>query len=331
MIRTTTRRTLASLALGLPLALTSALTFTSGAQAQPAWPDKPIKVVLPFPPGGPSDIVMRLAAEKMQAALKQPIVIENKPGAGGNLGTAEVARAAPDGHTWLWITDTVVTVNPHVYRNLGFKPEALVPVTVGTQFSQTLVCHPAVGVKTLAELVAKARATRLSYASGGAGVPGHLAMELLQSVAGFDMTHVPYKGPAPAMQDVIGGQVACGFLAGPTVLPQVRAGKLVALAVSGSRRSPALPEVPTVAEAGYPAYVADFTLVMMAPRGTPEPIVARMRQVISDALKAPDVSEKLRAGDQIVVAGTPAEAATMLAADGRKWSEVVRRIQLGLD
>jgi tripartite-type tricarboxylate transporter receptor subunit TctC len=319
------RRLLARLVLCLPLA---AVLAPAAAQT---WPDKPIRVILPFPPGGPSDIVMRLAAEKMQLALKQPIVIENKPGAGGNLGTAEVARAAPDGHTWLWITDTVMTVNPHVYKNLGFKPEALMPVTVGTSFNQTLVCNPAVGVKTLAELVAKAKSSKLSYASGGAGVPGHLAMELLQSMAGFDMTHVPYKGPAPAMQDVMGGQVACGFLAGPTVLPQVRAGKLVALAVSGSRRSPALPEVPTVAEAGYPAYVADFTLVMMAPRGTPEPIVARMRQVISDALKAPDVSEKLRAGDQIVVAGTPAEAATMLAADGRKWSEVVRRIQLGLD
>jgi tripartite-type tricarboxylate transporter receptor subunit TctC len=313
------------LVLCLPLA---AVLAPAAAQT---WPDKPIRVILPFPPGGPSDIVMRLAAEKMQLALKQPIVIENKPGAGGNLGTAEVARAAPDGYTWLWITDTVMTVNPHVYKNLGFKPEALMPVTVGTSFNQTLVCNPAVGVKTLAELVAKAKSSKLSYASGGAGVPGHLAMELLQSMAGFDMTHVPYKGPAPAMQDVIGGQVACGFLAGPTVLPQVRAGKLMALAVSGSRRSPALPEVPTVAEAGYPAYLADFTLVMMAPRGTPEPIVARMRQLISDALKAPDVSEKLRAGDQIVVAGTPAEAATMLAADGRKWSEVVRRIQLGLD
>ena len=319
------RRLLARLVLCLPLA---AVLAPAAAQT---WPDKPIRVILPFPPGGPSDIVMRLAAEKMQLALKQPIVIENKPGAGGNLGTAEVARAAPDGHTWLWITDTVMTVNPHVYKNLGFKPEALMPVTVGTSFNQTLVCNPAVGVKTLAELVAKAKSSKLSYASGGAGVPGHLAMELLQSMAGFDMTHVPYKGPAPAMQDVVGGQVACGFLAGPTVLPQVRAGKLVALAVSGSRRSPALPEVPTVAEAGYPAYVADFTLVMMAPRGTPEPIVARMRQVMADALKAPDVTEKLRAGDQLVVANTPAEAATMLAADNRKWGEVVRRIQLGLD
>jgi tripartite-type tricarboxylate transporter receptor subunit TctC len=133
------------------------------------------------------------------------------------------------------------------------------------------------------------------------------------------------------MQDVIGGQVDCGFLAGPTVLPQVRAGKLIALAVSGSRRSPALPEVPTVAEAGYPAYAADFTLVLMAPRGTPESIVNRMRQLMAEALKSPDVADKLRAGDQNIVASTPAEAATMLAADSRKWGEVVRRIQLGLD
>lgn len=244
-------------------------------------------------------------------------------------------RAAHDGHTWLWITDTVVTVNPHVCRNLGFKPEALVPVTVGTQFSQTLVGHPAVGVKTLAERVAKARATRLSHASGGAGVPGHLAMELLHSVVGFDMTHAPCKGPAPAMQDVVGGQVACGFLAGPTVLPQVRAGKLVALAlalaVSGSRRSPVLPEAPTVAEAAHPACAADFTLVLMAPRGTPEPIVNCMRQFMAEALKAADVAEKLRAGDQNVGAGTPAEAAAMLAADSRKWGEVARRTQLGQD
>ncbi|MEN9419711.1 MAG: hypothetical protein RI988_3332 [Pseudomonadota bacterium] len=303
----------------------------AAAQAQPAWPERPVRIVLPFPPGGPSDMVIRLATEKMQPALRQPIVIDNKPGAGGNLGAAEVARAAPDGYTWMWTTDTTVTVNPHVYRSLGYALEALVPVTVGTSFNQTLVCHPGVGVKTLAELIAKARATKMAYASGGAGVPGHLAMELLQAMGRFDMTHVPYKGPAPATQDVVGGQVPCGFLAGPTVLPHVRAGRLVALAVSGSRRSPTLPEVPTVAEAGVAGYAADFTLVMMAPRGVPEPIVARMRQAFVDALKAPDVMDKLKGSDQTVVGGTPAEAAALLAADHRKWGEVARRIQLGLD
>jgi len=316
----------------LPLLLASlAGGLTAPAWAQAAWPERPVRIVLPFPPGGPSDMVIRLAAERMQTALRQPIVIDNKPGAGGNLGAAEVARAAPDGYTWLWGTDTLVTVNPHVYKSLGFAPEALVPVTIGTAFSQTLVCHPSVGVKTLAELVAKARATKMSYASGGAGVPGHLSMELLQSMAGFDMTHVPYKGPAPAMQDVMGGQVPCGLLAGPTVLPQVRAGKLVALAVSGSRRSPTLPEVPTVAEAGVAGYVADFTLAMWAPRGVPDPIVARMRQAFVDALRNPEAAERLKASDQTLVGNTPAEAAAQLAADNRKWGDVARRIKLGLD
>ena len=208
--------------------LTFLITFaaTLPALAQPTWPDKPIRIVLPFPPGGPSDMVMRVAAEKMQASLKQSIIIDNKPGAGGNLGTAEVARAAPDGYTWLWGTDTLVTVNPHVYKQLGFKVDDLLPVSMGTQFGQTLVCHPGVGVKTLAELIAKAKAGPMSYASGGNGVPGHLSMELLQNMAGFSMAHVPYKGPAPATQDVIGGQVHCGLLAGPTVLPHVRAGPL---------------------------------------------------------------------------------------------------------
>ena len=307
------------------------LSAAATAQAQANWPERPLRVVLPFPPGGPSDIVMRLAAEKMQATLKQAVVIDNKPGAGGNLGSAEVARAAPDGYTWLWGTDTLVTVNPHVYKQLGFKVDDLLPVTLGTSFSQTLVCHPAVGVKTLAELVAKARATPMAYASGGAGVPGHLSMELLQHSLGFEMQHVPYKGPAPATQDVLGGQVPCGLLAGPTVLPHVRSGKLVALAVSGSQRAPTLPEVPTMAEAGAKGYTAEFSLVMYAPRATPEALVARFRQAFIDALRSPDVVEKLKASDQTVVASTTVEAARSLAVDSVKWGEVARRIKLGLD
>lgn len=308
-----------------------ATTATSPLLAQSNWPEKPLKVVLPFPPGGPSDMVIRVAAEKMQATLKQPVVIENRPGAGGNLGAAEVARAPKDGYTWLFGTDTLLSVNPHVYRQLGFKPEDLQPVAIASSFSQTLVCNPALGVKTVADLVAKAKAGRLSYASGGAGVPGHLSMELLQSMAGFEMTHVPYKGPAPATQDVLGGQVPCGLLAGPTVLPHVRAGKLVALGVSGSSRSPTLPDVPTIAEAGITGYQADFTLVMYAPRGVPEPIVTRFRQAFVDALKLPEVTERLKASDQVVVGSTPAQAATVLAADSAKWGAVARRIGLGLD
>jgi len=309
----------------------AALPASAQTASPAAWPDRPIRVVLPFPPGGPSDIVMRLAADKMQVVLKQPIVIDNRPGAGGNVGSAEVARAPADGYTWLFGPDSLVTVNPHVYKQMPFKVEQLLPVTIATQFSQTLVCNPALGVRTVAELVAKAKSESLSYASGGLGVPGHLSMELLQSMAGFQMTHIPYKGPAPATQDVLGNQVPCGLLAGPTVLPHVRAGKLVALAVSGSRRSPTLPDVPTLAEAGVAGYEADFTLVVFAPRGVPDAIVGRFRQAFVDALVAPEVVDKLRAGDQTVVASTPAEAAKVLAADSRKWGAVARRIQLGLD
>lgn len=312
------------------LALLAALP----AWGQAAWPDRPIRVVLPFPPGGPSDMVMRLAAEKMQAALKQSIVIDSKPGAGGNLGAAEVARSTPDGYTWLWGTDTLVTVNPFVYKKLPYKVDDLQAVSIGTQFDQTLVCNPAFGAKTLAEMLAKAKAGAFNYASGGAGVPGHLSMELLKSSLGFDMVHVPYKGPAPAAQDVIGGQVPCGFLAGPTVLPHIRSGRLVALAVSGSRRSPTLPEVPTVAETGVPGaagFVSEFTLALFVPRGTPEAIVQRFRQAFVDALKSPDVVEKLRASDQVVVGSTPAEATKLLAADAKKWGAVAQRIGLGLD
>jgi tripartite-type tricarboxylate transporter receptor subunit TctC len=301
------------------------------AQAQSPWPNKPLRVVLPFPPGGPSDIVIRLTAEKMQVVLKQPMIIDNKPGAGGNLGSAEVARAASDGYTWLWGTDTLVTVNPHVYKQLGFKVEDLQPVAIGTTFSQTLVCNPALGVKTLSELIAKAKAEKLSYASGGAGVPGHLSMELLQSMAGFEMVHVPYKGPAPATQDVVGNQVPCGLLAGPTVLPHVRSGKLVALAVSGNVRTPTLPDVRTIAEAGVPGYAADFSLVMYAPRGTPQPIVEQFRQAFVDALKTPDVIERLRASDQVVVGSSSAQAVAVVSVDSKKWGEVARRIKLGMD
>ncbi len=312
------------------IALAAALPATA-AWAQTAWPDKPVRIIVPLPPGGPSDIVLRGAIEKMQPALKQPLIVDNKPGAAGNLGASEAARAAPDGYTWLWTTDTLMTVNPHVYKNLAFKPDDLMPVMRASAFSQTLVCNPGVGVKTVAELVKRAKDKPMSYASGGAGSPGHLATELFSSTAGISMTHVPYKGPAPAMQDVIGGQVECGFLAGPTVLPHVRAGKLVALAVSGARRSGLLPEVPTVAEAGFPGFDASFSLVLFAPRGTPAPVVDAMHAALSAALKSPDVVDKLRLSDQEVIAATPAQTAARLAADSKTWGEVARRIGLQPD
>jgi tripartite-type tricarboxylate transporter receptor subunit TctC len=255
-------------------------------------------------------------------------VLENKPGAAGNIGAAEVARAAPDGYTWLWATDTVVTVNPHVYASPGFSVTDLQPVIRATTFSQTLVCNPALGLRNVRDLVARAKQRRLSYASGGAGSPGHLTTELFKSTTGIDMTHVPYKGPAPAIQDVIGGQVDCGFLAGPTVLPQVRAGKLVALAASGSRRSALLPDVPTVAESGYPGFDATFSLVLFAPRGTPPEVVQRMHDEFATAVKTAGMTEKLRDTDQEAAADSISATAARLASDSAKWGEVARRIKL---
>ncbi|MFM7000069.1 MAG: Bug family tripartite tricarboxylate transporter substrate binding protein [Limnohabitans sp.] len=307
-----------------------AVAATSSAIAQ-SWPQKPIKVIAPYPPGGPSDLVMRTAADKIQAILKQPIVIENQPGAGGNIGAAAVARAAPDGYTWLVATDTLLTVNPHVYKTMPFKMDDLKPVSVLSSFSQTLVCNPSLGVKTLAELIAKSKTTSLSYASGGPGVPGHLSTELLLNMTGMQMVHVPYKGPAPAMQDVLAGQVPCGLLAGPTVLPHVRSGKLTALAVSGQGRSPTLPEVPTIAEAGVKGYEADFSLILLAPKQVPDELVAKFRQAVVDALRTPEATERLKATDQIVIGSTPEAAAAKIAKDNAKWGVVARKIGLSLD
>ena len=257
------------------IALTAAAAM-GATQAQSSWPDKPIRVVLPFPPGGPSDIVMRLAAEKMQLTLKQPVVIENKPGAGGNLGSAEVARAAPDGHAWLWGTDTLVTVNPHVYKQIGYKTEDLTPVTIGTSFSQTLVCHPRRGREdACAELVAKAKAERpdeLRLRRGrraGAPVDGTAAEH---GRLRHDPTY-PTRARRLPRRTLLGNQVPCGLLAGPTVLPHVRrrqaggAGRVGQPCVRST-----LPDVPTMAEAGVPGYrgqlhAGDVRAASGTPRG----------------------------------------------------------------
>ena len=305
------------------------LTFQS-VNAQ-EWPNKPIRIIVPLPPGGPSDIVLRSAVPKMQQLLKQAIVIDNKPGANGNVGTAEAVRAAGDGYTWLWTTDTTITVNPHVYEKMQFKATDLQPVMRATVFSQTLVCNPQVDVKTLAELIKKAKEGPMNYASGGAGSPGHLTTELLCATAGIQMNHIPYKGPAPAVQDILGGQVQCGFLAGPTVLPHIRSGKLVALAVSGSRRSPVLPEVPSVAESGFPNFDASFSLVLFAPRSTPATLVQKMHETLSAALKTPEMLERLNQTDQSIAASSSEETVTRLAQDALRWGEVAKRINLRLE
>ena len=310
--------------------LLGTLTITTSAMAQ-SWPDKPVRILVSFPPGAPGDIVARLIQPELQKELGQPVVVENRPGAGGNIGASEVVRAT-DQHTFLVGPDTMISINPHLYRKMSFNPlEDLKPVSHLISFNQMLVCHPGAQVKSLAELTAKSKAQSMNYASGGPGVPGHMAMEMLLASTGMKMTHIPYKGPSPAMQDVMAGQVPCGFLAAPAVGPQVRSGKLVALGVSGARRSPASPDVPTMAQLGIKDFDASFFEILAAPKSTPPAVVDRLHKAVTKALQQPEVRSKLLTADMEPVGNTPAESAQRLRQDHQKWGKVASQISLQLD
>jgi len=289
-------------------------------------------MLITFPPGGPSEIVTRMVNERLQGVLKQPFIVENRVGASGNVGADAVAKAPPDGYVFGITTDTLFTVNPLVFGRMPFDPwNDIVPVTLLGSFSQMMVCNPSVQAKTLAELLQLARREKLTYASGGPGVPGHLAAELLLSMTSTSMLHVPYKGPAAATTDVVGGQVHCGFLATPTVLPQVKAGKLTALAVSTAKRSPLAPDVPAAAEAGAPGFDAPFYLVLFARKGVPETVLARMNREVVKALESPEIRERAAVLDVVTLGGTPQDAAKVLKEAAAKWAPVVQRIGLKLD
>jgi tripartite-type tricarboxylate transporter receptor subunit TctC len=303
--------------------------FAAGAQT---WPAKPVRMLITFPPGGPSEILTRLVNERLHAALKQPFVVENRAGAGGNIGADVVAKAPADGYLFGITTDTLFTVNPLVYRRMPFDPwDDIRPVTLLGSFSQMMVCNAAVPAKTLAELLQLAKREKLSYASGGPGVPGHLAAELLLSMTGASMLHVPYKGPAAATADVMGGQVNCGFLATPTVLPHVKSGRLTGLAVSTAKRSPLAPDIPAAAEAGAPGFDAPFYLVLFTQKATPADLTALMNREVGKALADPAVKERAAALDIVTLGGSPEEATRVLKAAAAKWAPVVQRIGLKLD
>ena len=289
-----------SLVFSAILALAASLASSAWAQS---WPSKPVTVTSAFPPGAPHDFIVRLVGEPFQAATKQPLIAENRPGAGGNIGAEAVARSAPDGYALLATVDTVFTVNPRLYRRLSFKADAdLVPVIYLANSAQTLVCHPSVPVKSVSELVAYAKSHDMSYASGGQGVPGHLAAELFLAATGVRMTHIPYKGPNPATQDLLGGAVQCGFLSTPVVMPHVKSGKLTGLAVTSAKRSPIATELPTMKEAGVPGAEATFGEVLMAPKGTPAAVVAALNEAIGATLVQPDARSKMLAVDLDFVA-----------------------------
>ena len=306
------------------------LAAVPAAMAQ-AWPTKPVKILVGSPPGGPSDITARVFAEALSKRTGKPAVVENRPGAGNNLAAGVAAKAEPDGHTLVLSPDTVLTVNPLVYGTSGGfdARNDLVTASVISSFSQMLVCNPAVGVKTAADLVAKAKAGRVTYGSGGAGVPGHLAAEMFIQSTGAKMEHVPYRGPAPATLAVLSGEVNCGFLATPTVVQHVKAGKLDALAVSAGTASPLAPEVPTLAKAlNQNGLDVSFRLILQAARGTPAPVLAEIERASMDIMKDADVRTRLQAADVVAVGSSSAQAQQVMQAEIARWEPLVKRLDL---
>jgi tripartite-type tricarboxylate transporter receptor subunit TctC len=306
-------------------ALAGALGLPEGAGAQ-SYPSGPVKIVVPFPGGGPLDFVTRLVADRLAASLKQPFIVDNRPGAGGNIGTEAVAKAAANGQTLLMVLDTPLTVNPWLYKKLPFDPERdFIPISIAAGFYQMLVVHPSVPVSSLREFVDFAKRQRIIYGSGGAaGSPGHLTMEYFRQQTGFDAVHVPYRGNAQVVTDLIGGQVQAGFVATPGVVQHVRDGKLKGLAVSGTQRSPLAPDVPTVSESGYPGFDVGFYIVMLAPAATPKSIRALLEQEVRQALAPAEIQARLRAQELEPIASSSEEAGVRLKTTAARWRDVIK-------
>ncbi|HUP97745.1 MAG TPA: tripartite tricarboxylate transporter substrate binding protein [Usitatibacter sp.] len=296
------------------------------AQAPSAYPSRPVKVIVPFAAGGPADIYARAVGEKLQSALGQPFVVENRPGGGAVVGTDLVAKSAPDGHTLLMMSNTH-TVNESLLREKPYQLlRDLVPVAPINYSDLLMVVHPSVPASTLAEFIAlaKSRPGGLNYASSGPGTPYHMAGELFKAMAGVDIVHVPYKGSSGARTDILGGQVQMMFDAITTMAPNVRAGKLKALGSSGKSRSSVLPEVPTLSEAGVPGYDAVIWLGIMAPAGTPKPIVDRLNAEITRATTTAEMKEAWAKQGAVAMSMTPEEFARFMREDIEKWARIVQ-------
>jgi len=311
-----------------------AFVWSAFAHAQPAtYPERSVRLVIPFPAGGPPDILARAMVEPFREKFRQALVIDNRPGAAGNVGAEIVAKAAPDGYNLLVTPDTVITVNPHVMTKAGVNAARdLTPVTLLTRISQMLLCHGSVPAKNVRELVALAGTNMLNYASGGAGAPNHLAMELFLFHTSLRMHHIPYKGAAPVLQDLLAGHVHCAFLGTPAVIPHVKSGRVNAIAISSATRSPMAPNVPTVAEAGYKDYDVTFYQVLAAPRSLAEPVKRSLAAFANDILASPELQERTLAPmDHARVGGSPSDAANTLTAVSAKWEKVAKRIGLTLE
>ena len=310
------------------LAAVSACLVACAALAQ-EYPSRPVHVVVPFAAGGPNDLIARLVAQKLAESFGQPFPVENRPGAGGNIGTDYAAKSAPDGYTLLSAGPGSLIVNPLMGKVPYDSQRDFAPIAILARAPNALVAHPALPVRSVAELIALARARpgAINYASGGEGSTPHLAAALFASMAGVELTHVPYKGTAPATTDLIGGQVQIAFLGVPAVLPHIRSGKLRVLAVTGLRRSPELPDVPTVSESGVPGYEVSPWYGLLAPAGTSRAIVAKLALEATRIVRAPETSEKLSQQGAEAAGSTPEEYAAVIRADTSNLSGIVASLK----
>lgn len=295
--------------------------------AHAAYPDKPIRIVLGFAAGGGSDILLRAIAPALGAELNQSVIVDNRPGAGGNLAMEMVARAEPDGYTLLMGTPGLAT-NPSLYDHLGFDPlKDYAAVGLVGSVQNVLIVKPALPVKSVADLVAYAKKNpgQLNYGSSGAGTSLHLAAELFRLDAGVQITHVPYRGGGQAMNDLLGGQVDMMFNVLPSALPQIKAGTLHALAVTGTERSPALPDVPTMMEAGVPGYTAVTWNGLLAPAGTPPAIIKKLNEALNKVLASADMKKRFADMGQDVMMGSPEDFTRFIQSETTKWQAVIKR------
>jgi tripartite-type tricarboxylate transporter receptor subunit TctC len=297
------------------------------------WPAKPVRLIVPYPPGGGTDIIARIMQQPLTEALGQTVVIENRGGAGGALGTEMAAKATPDGYTFLF-TLSSHTINPLLYKVNYDVAHDFAPVSLIVSVPQLIAAYPGSPFKTMHDVVAAAKANpgKLNFASVGNGTPSHIAGEMLKLRTGIDIVHVPYKGGGPAVADTIGGQVQLAIVTMPAAMSQVRAGNLRALAVTTLRRNPGAPEIPTVAEAiKVPDYEVDSWYAMFAPAKTPPAASARMQKEIAKAVRLPDVREKLLAQGGDPVGSTPEELDRVVKRELRKWPEIIRKANIRVD
>jgi tripartite-type tricarboxylate transporter receptor subunit TctC len=316
------------------LAMAGALCWVTGHAAAQAYPVKSVKMIIPFPAGGPTDILGRLVGQKLSEAWSQTVVIDNRPGGGGVIAGQIAAKSPPDGYTIFLGGITTLVLSTYVHKNRPYDSQRdFLPVSQTTVQPLLLMVHPALPVKTVKEFIALARARsgEINYGTSGPGGSGHLAGELFRSMTGVNIVHVPYRGQPPALNDLLAGQVQSLFGAPLAVIPHIRNGKIRALAVTGQKRSPAVPDVPTFGEAGMPGYDASTWNGIMVPIGTPRAIIERLHGEIVKILRAPNTLERLAGDGSVAVASTPEEFAAFIKAEHAKWGKVVREANIRIE